>query len=101
MRSIALIASLLVGFPSVADGTLVARNGDDQVRIFDKPCPYASVLRFIPEEKRALFRKADTRVGGQRWFACWIKLDDHYGLIYEDGDKGVIPVSEFKLDDEV
>jgi hypothetical protein len=99
MRLLILAAALAAG--STMAETRVARNGDDHVKLIEAPCPYASVLRFIPEDRRAEFRKADARVNGERFFACWIVLDDQVGLIYEDGDRGLIPASAFKLDDQV
>lgn len=95
-----LCAALLCASPAIAE-TLVARSGDDHVKVMDAACPYAAVLRFIPEDKRALFRKADTRVNGERFFACWVLIEDQVFLIYEDGDKGAVPASAFKLDDQV
>jgi len=100
MRSILIAAAIAAAGSAIAE-TRVARTGDDHVKLMEAPCPYASVLRFIPEDKRALFSKADTRVNGERFFACWIVLDDQIGLIYEDGDRGLIPVSSFNLDDQV
>ena len=100
MRSILIAAAIAAAGSAIAE-TRVARHGDDHVKLMEAPCPYASVLRFIPEEKRDLFRKADTRIGGERFFACWVLIDDQVFLIYEDGDKGAVPVSDFKLDDQV
>jgi hypothetical protein len=99
MRSL-ILALVIASSPAIAE-TRVARNGDDHVKLIEVPCPYASVLRFIPEDRRAEFRKADARVNGERFFACWIMLEDQVGLIYEDGDRGLIPAAAFKLDDQV
>lgn len=95
MRKLFTIILLLIAGPLLA-GDRIASRGGDHVRISDLPCPYASVLRFIPEEQRKDFQKADSRFQGQRYFACWRNIGEAVHLIYEDGDQGVIPVSELK-----
>jgi hypothetical protein len=92
-----LIAALAAG-SAFAGTEMVAKQGDDVVRLMDAPCPYASVLRFIPDEARKEFRKADTRVGGQRYFACFRLLGSTVQVLYEDGDVGMIPADQFKPD---
>lgn len=80
MRNLIVAAALVAAGPAFADK--VATSGNDQIRLIDAPCPYASVLRFIPENRREEFRKADTRIGGQRFFACWLPFGDYIGLVY-------------------
>lgn len=75
---------------------MIAKQGDDYVRLIDAPCPYASVLRFIPEQMRPEFRKADSKIGGQRYFACFVLRGANVILQYEDGDQGMIGAGEFK-----
>lgn len=94
MRSILIAAALAAG--SAFAATMVARQGDSQVLLYDKPCEVASVLRFIPENYRPAFRRADAHIGGQKWFACFRVVEDKVHLIYEDGDQGLIDVTEFK-----
>jgi hypothetical protein len=103
MRSKICAALIAASFavPAFAATEMIAKYGDDYVRLMDAPCPYASVLRFINEDQRKHFRKADTRVGGQRYFACFAILGDQVALVYEDGDKGLVPASEFKPDEGV
>jgi hypothetical protein len=91
-----LIAACLAAGPAMSATEMVARNGDDSIRIVDATCETASVLRHIPEAKRKEFRKADGRVGGQRYFACWIQQGEQVFVVWEDGDLGMIPVSDFK-----
>lgn len=92
-----ILAALLAASPAFA-GDRVAKVGDDRIVLMDKPCPYASVLRHIKEEYRARFKKADTRIGGKRYFACYVVVDDLVMMVYEDGDQGIVPMSEFKDD---
>jgi hypothetical protein len=95
MRSI-LIAAVLAAGPAIAAQEMIAKSGDDHVRLIDAPCPYASVLMHIPEANRKAFRKADARVGGQRYFACFALKGDQVIIVYEDGDLGQIPAADFK-----
>jgi hypothetical protein len=92
------LAALLAAAPAFAAQEMVAKSGDDVVRIYDLPCPYASVLRFIPEEARATFRKAEARIGGQRWFACFRLVGAQVHLVYEDADQGLIDAGEFNAE---
>lgn len=92
---LAICAALLCASPAIAQ-TMVARHGDSQVTLFDKPCEIASVLRFIPEGHRQVFRKADANIAGQRWFACFRVVRDQVHMVYEDGDQGLIDVADFK-----
>jgi hypothetical protein len=95
MRYSLALALLLAG-PAFAAQEMVAKSGDDVVRLIDLPCPYGSVLRFIPEEARRQFRKSEARISGQRFFACFRLVGDRVQVVYEDGDVGYIPAGEFK-----
>jgi hypothetical protein len=90
-----LIACLMLAAPAFSQ-QMIAKQGDNAVRIMDKPCVVASVLMHIPEPHRKAFRKADAKIEGQRYFACWRLVEDKVHLVYEDGDQGLISVSEFK-----
>lgn len=94
MRSI-VCAALLCAAPAFAQ-QMVFKHGDNAVRIMDKPCVVASVLMHIPEPSRQAYRKADTKIDGQRYFACWRLVGDKVHIVYEDSDQGLIPVSDFK-----
>lgn len=94
MKSLVFAACIAASFAVSAD--MVAKNGDDTVVLMDKPCPYGSVLRYIDEKHRDRFKKADTRVSGQRYFACWVEVDGLVMLVYEDGDQGMVPLAMFK-----
>lgn len=94
LRSL-ILAAAVAASPALA-GDRLARMGADEVRLMDKPCPYASVLRFIPEAARAEYRKAEGRVQGQRYFACWRDLGDAVHLYWEDGDQGILRADELE-----
>lgn len=91
-----LLAAALLCAPAFAQTQMIAKNGDNSVRIIDKPCVVASVLMHIPASERPAFRKAEAKIDGQRYFACWRLVGDKIHLVYEDSDQGLIHVSEFK-----
>ena len=91
---LALLAALVVATPVFADR--IAKQGNDWVRVVDKPCPYASVIRFIPEDERDQFKKAEGFMGGQRYFACWRDKGNILHLYWEDGDQGIVPKGALK-----
>lgn len=90
-----LAAALLCASPAFSQ-QMIAKSGDNAVRIMDKPCVVASVLMHIPASERPAFRKAEAKIEGQRYFACWRLVGDKIHLVYEDSDQGLIHVSEFK-----
>jgi hypothetical protein len=82
-----------------ADADQVARNGDDMIVLMDKQCPYAEVqirLQQAPDGDK--YQKADTRINGKRFFACWRSVIDVVHLVYEDGDQGLVPAAFFEED---
>lgn len=96
MRAFAILAmSVALATPALA-ADRIARNGADELRISDTACVHAGVLAQIPADKRERFRKATARVNGQLWYACWTEVDGHAFVLYEDGDKGVVPLTAFK-----
>lgn len=88
-------ATLLMAAPTFAD-ELVASNGQDQVRLSDKPCTSETVLQRLTPKFRDLMRDANATVNGQPFRACWIVDGDAAHLLYEDGDQGLIPLTDFR-----
>jgi hypothetical protein len=93
---ILLAAALLAAGPAMSATEMVARQGNDEVRIYDQKCETASVLRHISEANRAQFRKAMATIGGKRWYACYVIANGGAYLVYEDGDQGFVPGGDFK-----
>lgn len=83
-----------------------APNGDRVVAYSDKACP-APIMALIakatnaPAEITQGFRLADATIGGQHFVACWLQVGDGVAVMFEDGDTGMIPVSEFQKLKEV
>ena len=88
-------AAALAAAPAMAD-ELVASNGQDSVRLSDKPCSNEQVLKQLQPAFRGKMKDASAVVGGQPFRACWIVDGDSAHLLYEDGDQGLIPLAEFK-----
>lgn len=94
MRAIAF-ALLLIAFPAMA-GEMVARNGDDEVRIKEGPCVHAGTLALIQPADRQHFHPARGRFNGEDFFGCWRAANGGVQLVWEDGDQGVIPLQALK-----
>ena len=95
MKFALICAAALVAAPALAD-ELVASNGQDSVRLSDKPCSSDQVLKRLTPKFRELMRDANAVVNGQPFRACWIVDGDSAHLLYEDGDQGLIPLTDFK-----
>lgn len=88
-------AAALVAAPALAD-ELVATNGQDSVRLSDQPCSNEQVLAKVTPRFRDMLKDASAVVEGQPFRACWVVDGDSAHLLYEDGDQGLIPLSDFK-----
>ena len=77
---------------------LVARQGDDSVRLSEDECRSELVLSRLEPGQKGEFRAASAVFQGQRFNACWRIMGNAAYLVYEDGDQGVIPVHELKPD---
>jgi len=75
---------------------LIARQGDDSVRLSEDACRSELVLSRLEPGMHAQFRAASAQFQGQRFQACWRMMGNAAYLIYEDGDQGVIPATELK-----
>lgn len=95
MRFALLWAAALIAAPVLAD-EVVASNGNDSVRLSDGPCTNQQVLERLEPGLRTVVRDASAVVQGQPFKACWIVRGDAAHLLYEDGDQGLIPLSDFK-----
>lgn len=97
MKTFALLcAAALAAAPALAD-ELVASNGQDSVRLSDKPCSSDQVLQRLTPKLRQVMREANATVNGQPFRACWVVDGDAAHLLYEDGDQGLIPLTDFRM----
>jgi hypothetical protein len=96
MKYLVVVLAVLLGllsFPAYADR--IARQGNDWVRITDKPCTNEAVVKHLqaPAEK---FGEAVAQFNGQPYHACWISFRGGVYLVYEDGDQGIVPDQHLK-----
>ena len=75
---------------------LVARQGDDSVRLSEAACSSELVLGRIEPGTAGEYRAASAVCQGQRFQACWRMVGGAAHLVYEDGDQGLIPATELK-----
>lgn len=93
-----LMAALLCAAGSAMSASLVAKQGNDWVRIYNQPCSDEKVLDRIPEPSRKGFQKAQAFFGGQMYSACWAANGGGVHLVYDDGDQGIVPFGDLKED---
>jgi hypothetical protein len=96
MRLALLCAVALAAAPAWAD-EVVASNGEDSVRLSDQPCTSEKVLNLLPPSLRVLVHDASATVQGELYKACWVIDGDAAHLLYEDGDQGLVPLSDFMM----
>jgi hypothetical protein len=97
MKAVALAAALVacVAAPSFAQ-ELVARQGNDSVRLSDSACASELVLARVEAGARQEYKAASAVFQGQNFTACWRVMGNVAHLVYEDGDQGIIPIQELK-----
>jgi hypothetical protein len=88
-------AATLAAAPAFSQ-ELVARQGDDSVRLSDTACRSELVLRRLEPGTAGEYKAASAVFQGQRFTACWRMMGNVAHLIYEDGDQGIIPAAELK-----
>ena len=97
MKAVVFCAALaaFAAAPSFAQD-LIARQGDDSVRLSDDACKSELVISRLEPGMAAEFHSASAMFQGQRFQACWRMMGNAAYLIYEDGDQGIIPATELK-----
>lgn len=88
-----ILAAILAAGPAFA-GDLVARRGDDSIRLTDKPCP-PEVLKHVEQGSRGYFRAARAFIDCKIYEACWAEAGGTAFIQYPDGDRGMIPMAAF------
>lgn len=83
---------------SAQSETMIARQGSDWVRVTDAPCTNEKVLSHLAAGAGKQFRAATSGISGAPYAACWVPSGKMAFMVYEDGDKGLIPLAEFKED---
>jgi hypothetical protein len=91
----AFLCIALAAAPVFAD-ELVARQGNDSIRLAEAPCASTQVLSQLQPQQREEYRAASAVVQGTTYTACWRVMGNAAHLLYEDGDQGIIPLAELK-----
>jgi hypothetical protein len=92
---LAILCAALAAAPAIA-GELVARQGSDTIRLADAACTSEPVLSRLQPQTRSQFRAATAFVQGRTFVACWRMTPNAAHLVYEDGDQGLIPLTDLK-----
>ena len=95
MKFALLCAAALLAAPAMAD-EVIASNGADSVRLSDSQCTSDKVLEQATPPLRETLRDAVATISGQSFKACWIVEGNMAHLVYEDGDQGLVPLTEFR-----
>lgn len=91
----ALLCAALVVAPAFAND-MVAYSGRDSIHLSDTPCSNEQVLGQLPRQMHAHFRAASAVLEGRSFAGCWRVMGNAAHLVYEDGDEGLIPLSDLK-----
>ena len=95
MRTLLICAALAFAAPVFAQD-LVARQGSDSVHLNDGPCASDLVRGRLEPKMAEEYKSATAVVDGQTFNACWRPVGNAAHLMYEDGDQGLIPLSDLK-----
>jgi len=87
-------AALLAAAPAFAE-EVVASNGQDSVRLSDSQCSSQKILEQVEPAMREQLKDGNAQIDGQQFHACWIVDGNVAHLVYEDGDEGMVPLTEF------
>lgn len=82
-------------FPKKAHADLVARQGNDSVRLTSEPCKNEAILNQIRPEYQDRFKAGIAEVNGKKYPMCWTAANEDVFMLYEDGDKGRVPMIVF------
>jgi hypothetical protein len=96
MRLALLCVAALLAAPAIAADEVVASNGSDTVRLSNTQCSSEKVLEQTDPVLRAQLRDATAVIQGESLKACWIVDGRVAHLLYEDGDQGIIPLTQFR-----
>jgi len=98
MRYILALA-LLTAFPAFGD-VLIAKNGANELRLYDGACVHGGTLGRLRPEWRGEFKKAQAEYNGRLLFGCWREVEEFgvYYVLLEEADGFALPVEAFKLE---
>ncbi|QJW83870.1 hypothetical protein HK414_07280 [Ramlibacter terrae] len=74
----------------------MARRGDDSVRLSDAACQSELVLARVEPGAQEEYKAATARFGGPELRGLLAHHGRRRPPVYEDGDRGIIPMQELK-----
>lgn len=96
MKRFLLFVALLLALPAFA-ADMIYREGANSVRLKTSACSQKVVLDMLAPPVQAQWFDAEATVNGKNFIACWRPMGDAViHLLYEDGDQGLIPRSNFR-----
>jgi len=95
MRVVLLCVAALATAPVFA-GDMVARQGSDAVHLGESPCKSEQVLKLLDPQLQTKYHAATATVQGRTFAACWRMTPNGAHVMYEDGDQGLVPLSDLK-----
>ena len=98
MRTVLLLCAAFAAAAPAMSQDLIARQGEDTIRLANAPCADKGVLGKVPAQLQPQLMQATAVVQGQTFSACWRKAGEMIHLIYEDGDQGLLPLSDLKAE---
>jgi hypothetical protein len=96
MKFVVLCAAFATAATPVFAQDLVARQGSDAVHLAESPCTSESVLKLLDPKVQTKYHAATATVQGRTFAACWALTPNGAHVMYEDGDQGLLPLSDLK-----
>ena len=91
-----LAALALAAGPAMSAIYTYEHSPGNGVRLSDAACQNAVILAMVTDEFKDQFRRGRATVNGKEHALCWIEAGDRVVMVYEDADKGVLPMKSFK-----
>lgn len=92
-----LLMLLLAASSAAFAADLVAKHGDDYVRLTQEACP-AETAAMVPVELSSQLHRAYAVINHHEYAGCWLLIETNVVIQYDDTDRGVIDVGAFKAD---
>jgi len=93
-----LVAALiLLTATAHASESMLARDGQNTVRVTRGPCTDRAILAHIPAEYRPRFQHGEAVLDGKHYPLCWAAANSEWVvLVFADGDAGRVPIAAFE-----
>lgn len=96
MRKVLLTIILILAWGGASAGDLISTNGGNWLRLSASPCTHEGILSQLKADFRDQFQAGSAHSSGIGYAVCWIERDGLAFVVFEDGDRGIYPMSAFK-----